>query len=63
MKKKIRSFKQATTEAINLILYNDCMNFYMDTMRKSMQNLKSTLAEDELEEIHQQAKEMTIEKV
>lgn len=54
--KILENFKQATAEANNLILQNDCVNFYIDTMQKSLDATQTFLDEFELIELHESAK-------
>lgn len=56
-------FKQATAEANNLILQNDCVNFYVDSMQKSLDATHSFLDEFELIELHENAKYKAMKQV
>lgn len=56
--------QQATAEASNLILYNDCLALYETSMKNNINNkTDSYFDSSELEEIHQQVKNDSISKV
>lgn len=59
----LEHFKQATAEANNLILKNDCVNFYIDTMQKSLDATQTFLDEFELIELHESAKYKAMKQV
>lgn len=55
--------KKATAEANNVILQNDCLNLYVDSMQKSLDATQSYYNEFELDELHQRVKEKAIKQV
>lgn len=55
--------KQATAETSNLILQNDCVNFYVDSMQKGITKIEPYFNDVELMHVHQQFKNQAIEKV
>jgi len=57
-----KSVLMATAEASNTILLNDCVNFYGDSMQRSVDNVDPFFKEHELMETHQRLKSETMAK-
>lgn len=55
--------KQATAEAMNLVLYNDCMDVYNDLMQEPLLEEEKIYSDKELKEIHLYAKGQAMQKV
>ena len=55
--------KKATAEANNVILQNDCLNLYVDSMQKSLDATQSYYNEFELDDIHQRVKDKAMKQV
>lgn len=47
----------------NLIIHQDCMNFYTNSMQKSFEHVESYIRKSKLMELHQSTKDSTINQV
>lgn len=54
---------QATAEVTNLIVFNDCVNLYADSMQTSIATVDPYYKESEFMEIHQKMKAAALGKV
>lgn len=56
-------FEQATAEANNVIIQNDCVNFYVDSMQKALDLTESYLNEVEFNSFHENTKDKAMKQV
>ncbi|XP_055319310.1 atlastin-like [Sitodiplosis mosellana] len=56
-----RSVYNATAEASSLILQNDCVNLYVDSMQKAVTDIDPYFSETELMNVHQKFKNQAID--
>lgn len=59
---EVESVLMATAEAANMILLNDCLNFYVNSMQEPLKK-DDFFGENELLEIHQKTKTKSVARV
>lgn len=55
-----RMVKAANADKHNILLYNECLNAYVNSMRKSLNNIKIYCNQSDLQQLHNNAKSSTL---
>lgn len=58
-----RAVAEANADRKNIILYNECLNRYTNSMRKSLKEVESFYNQLDLQRIHDDAKRNVLEQV